>query len=134
MLWGKDQLRGLSLRAVLCKTALWSAAYNLWKLRDSATCQGRIKSEETIIRTIKQEVKNQGRKQGLFLQFCFEQSAVLLSGHLSSEPQKFSLLLALCLVFYSPCCMNLCLCAAGCPSKICEVFSVLTCCNIFFEI
>ena len=53
MLWGEDQLRGLSLRAVLCKTALCSAAYNLWKLRDSTTCQCRIKSEETIIRTIK---------------------------------------------------------------------------------
>ena len=63
---GEDHLMQTILKSVICKTALWPTVYHLWQLKNSILHQGKINSEEFIIRTIKWEVKERVESKGGF--------------------------------------------------------------------
>lgn len=46
MSWGKTELKGKSLKSVVCRLALWSGMYHIWQQRNAVIHQGRIKYKE----------------------------------------------------------------------------------------
>ena len=70
MSWGKTELRGKSLKSVVCRLALWSGMYHIWQQRYAVIHQGRIKYKEGT------EDAQIGRKVQIgiskrFLQLCY---------------------------------------------------------------
>lgn len=57
MEWGSAELRGKSLHVILCKSALETVVYHIWKHRNDDRHRNVLKSKEQILKIIDWEIR-----------------------------------------------------------------------------
>ena len=76
VVWGLGNLKGKSLRVLLCKLAWWSSVYHLWLQRNAVVHASTVRSEEQLLKNIRKDVKVRLERKGKFHKKALDNSAI----------------------------------------------------------